>query len=281
MATRALAPSDELGEQVGRAPHVGDVARMGPHLGRQREIGRSDVDESVALGMALRCALERVDHAVRGDELVVGFRRDRGHVGCAGDAARCHQPHHRRGRCPLQRVVPSGRTTPAILCAMACGHFAWSCTHGPRAVPLASLAADGHHDGSPAWADSFASSASSAGSASLGSLSDSIGDSSKSSSPDTETADGDYRVIEVASWPPARHAAADAAGDRRQVKRASSRSGAARSARPQAASRWATSCTCATAPTAWSSRALNDAPTREAFFLVLADDWHGTRVARP
>ena len=49
-------------------------------------------------------------------------------------------------------------------------------------------------------AESFASSASSAGSASLGSISDSIGRSSNSSSPDNRTADGDYRVIEVADW---------------------------------------------------------------------------------
>jgi hypothetical protein len=47
-------------------------------------------------------------------------------------------------------------------------------------------------------AESFASSASSAGSASLGSISDSITNSSKSSSRDTKTADGDYRVIDVA-----------------------------------------------------------------------------------
>jgi hypothetical protein len=49
-----------------------------------------------------------------------------------------------------------------------------------------------------AHAESFASSASSAGSASLGSVSDSITNSSKSSSRDTKTADGDYRVIDVA-----------------------------------------------------------------------------------
>jgi hypothetical protein len=50
----------------------------------------------------------------------------------------------------------------------------------------------------PALAESFASSASSAGSASLGSLSDSVKGSSRSSSGETKTADGDYRVIEVA-----------------------------------------------------------------------------------
>jgi hypothetical protein len=65
-------------------------------------------------------------------------------------------------------------------------------------------------------AESFASSASSAGSASLGSVSDSIGNSSRSSSRDTNTADGDYRVIDVADGDRAGtlrltlHAAADA-----------------------------------------------------------------------
>ena len=49
----------------------------------------------------------------------------------------------------------------------------------------------------PSFAESFASSASSAGSASSGSASDSLGHSSKSST-GTNTADGDYRVIEVA-----------------------------------------------------------------------------------
>lgn len=49
----------------------------------------------------------------------------------------------------------------------------------------------------PCLAESFASSASSAGSASSGSASDSLNTSSKSST-GTKTADGDYRVIEVA-----------------------------------------------------------------------------------
>jgi hypothetical protein len=49
----------------------------------------------------------------------------------------------------------------------------------------------------PCFAESFASSASSAGSASSGSASDSLNTSSKSST-GTNTADGDYRVIEVA-----------------------------------------------------------------------------------
>lgn len=50
-------------------------------------------------------------------------------------------------------------------------------------------------------AESFASSASSAGSASSGSVSDSLYDSSNSSSPDEKRADGDYRIIDVAEAP--------------------------------------------------------------------------------
>lgn len=50
----------------------------------------------------------------------------------------------------------------------------------------------------PAGAESFASSASSAGSASSASASDSIGDSSGASSPDRRATNGDYRVIDVA-----------------------------------------------------------------------------------
>jgi hypothetical protein len=49
----------------------------------------------------------------------------------------------------------------------------------------------------PCRADSFASSASSASSASVGSLSDSIRDSSKSST--DKVAEGDYRVMDVAA----------------------------------------------------------------------------------
>ncbi|WP_428425042.1 hypothetical protein [Methylibium sp.] len=49
----------------------------------------------------------------------------------------------------------------------------------------------------PCRAESFASSASSAGSASSGSVSDSIHGSSNSSSRDKDVAEGDYRIIEV------------------------------------------------------------------------------------
>lgn len=52
---------------------------------------------------------------------------------------------------------------------------------------------------STSWADSLASSASSAGSASLGSISDSSKGSSKSSTGGTKVAEGDYKVIDVAT----------------------------------------------------------------------------------
>ncbi|HET9822849.1 MAG TPA: hypothetical protein VFQ16_13590 [Burkholderiaceae bacterium] len=52
-----------------------------------------------------------------------------------------------------------------------------------------------------AHAESSASSASSAGSASVGSLSDSLQGSSRSSSGHTATAQGDYRVVDVAVAP--------------------------------------------------------------------------------
>jgi hypothetical protein len=53
----------------------------------------------------------------------------------------------------------------------------------------------------PAQAESLASSASSAGSASVGSLSDSLQGSSRSSSGQGATAQGDYRVLDVATAP--------------------------------------------------------------------------------
>jgi hypothetical protein len=67
--------------------------------------------------------------------------------------------------------------------------------HAKRFAGLALLLASAT---TPSLADSLASSASSAGSASSGSVSDSLNNSSKSSSRDANTANGDYRVIEVA-----------------------------------------------------------------------------------
>jgi len=66
------------------------------------------------------------------------------------------------------------------------------------AIRFACLGVLGTAIATPGWAESFASSASSAGSASLGASSGSISNSSQASSPDRQTADGDYRVIHVA-----------------------------------------------------------------------------------
>lgn len=52
-----------------------------------------------------------------------------------------------------------------------------------------------------ALADSFASSASSAGSASSGSVSNSLGSSSNSSSDNETVANGDYRILDIAAIP--------------------------------------------------------------------------------
>jgi hypothetical protein len=125
----------------------------------------------------------------------------------------------------------------------------------------------------PAMADSFASSASSAGSASLGSLSDSIGDSSRSSSPDRRTADGDYRVIDVAELagkPGMLQLTLRAEqGEAREFtlklpQEALGRKGIAVGALVHVRNR----------PYGLEFARLNDAQTREAFFLVLAADWH-------
>lgn len=125
----------------------------------------------------------------------------------------------------------------------------------------------------PGHAESFASSASSAGSASSGSVSDSIKGSSNSSKRDKEVAAGEYRVVEVAEI-------AEAAGHPAllQLTLRATEAGADRefilelprqalAARPlgtgdlvQANQR----------PYGFEFARVD---TREAFFLVLTDDW--------
>ena len=145
---------------------------------------------------------------------------------------------------------------------------------------LAVLALLGTAVATPAGAESFASSASSAGSASLGSLSDSIGDSSRSSSPDTKTADGDYRVIDVAELaakPGMLQLTLQATqGEAREFtlklpREALGRKGIAVGDVVHARNR----------PYGLEFARINDAQTREAFFLVLADDWHKELDSRP
>ena len=145
---------------------------------------------------------------------------------------------------------------------------------------LAVLALLGTAAVTPVAADSFASSASSAGSASLGSLSDSIGDSSRSSSPDTKTADGDYRVIDVAELtgkPGMLQLTLQATrGDAHEFtlklpREALGRKGIAVGDLVHARNR----------PYGLEFARTNVAQTREAFFLVLADDWHKELDSRP
>jgi hypothetical protein len=131
----------------------------------------------------------------------------------------------------------------------------------------------------PALADSVASSASSAGSASSGSLSDSIGDSSRSSSPDNRTADGDYRVIDVADLaakPGMLQLRLQATrGEAHEFtlklpREALGHKGIAVGDIVHARNR----------PYGLEFARLNDEMTREAFFLVLADDWHKELASR-
>jgi hypothetical protein len=128
---------------------------------------------------------------------------------------------------------------------------------------------------SPAWAESFASSASSAGSASIGSLSDSVQGSSRSSSGETKVAEGEYRVVDVAVL-------ADRPGMLQLKLQASAIAG-------DKGELWLTLPQQALGARALSAgdvvlarqrpygiefaRAMAAAPGREAFFLVLADDW--------
>lgn len=127
-----------------------------------------------------------------------------------------------------------------------------------------------------AHADSVASSASSAGSASSGSVSDSLRGSSNSSTGGNKTADGDYRIIEVAQ-------ADGRAGVARLTMQADDPQQRIVLELPQAIV---------------DKQALGQGDlvhlqrrvygfefargdTREAFYLVLSDDWHQELAARP
>jgi hypothetical protein len=125
----------------------------------------------------------------------------------------------------------------------------------------------------PCRADSSTSSASSAGSASSGSLSDSIHGSSTSSTGTQQVAEGDYRIVEVAAL----------AGHPRLV-----RLKLQASARPGEGSEFFldlprhTLARAGLAPHDMVSVRQRPygfefarADSRDAFFLVLLDDWHG------
>lgn len=127
-----------------------------------------------------------------------------------------------------------------------------------------------------AYAESFASSASSAGSASSGSVSDSLSGSSGSSNDDEKTASGDYRITDVAQAPGRanfQRVTLQADGSQRRivldlpadvlVKQDLGRGDLVRAQRRVYGLEFARG------------------DTREAFYLVLADDWHGELAARP
>ena len=130
----------------------------------------------------------------------------------------------------------------------------------------------------PSHAESLASSASSAASESIGSLSESVRGSSNSST-DKKVSEGDYRIIEVA-------AIGERPGMLRLKMQAAAREGAdgelyldlpRKALGPQGLA----------AGDLVSARQrpygyeFARADTREAFFLVLADDWRGDLDPRP
>ncbi len=125
---------------------------------------------------------------------------------------------------------------------------------------------------SPCLADSLASSASSAGSASLGSISDSVQGSSKSSSGETKVTAGDYRVVEVA----------ELAGRpgmlqlRLQATKREGEEGELRLTLPRQAlaQRTLAPGDVVIARERPYGVEFAHADAREAFFLLLADDWH-------
>jgi hypothetical protein len=127
-----------------------------------------------------------------------------------------------------------------------------------------------------AHAESFASSASSAGSASSGSISNSLAGSSNSSHGDRRTADGDYRIIQIAQLP-------ERAGFTRLTMQAPDSEQRLMLDLPQ---------------NIVDKQGLGQgglvhvqnrvygfefarSDTREAFFLALADDWYNDLAARP
>lgn len=143
----------------------------------------------------------------------------------------------------------------------------------PKPIQLAILVALGSALAAPAAAESFASSASSAGSASSASASDSISDSSRASSPDRHAADGAYRVIDVAevdAGPGLLRLRLQATqGEPHEFtlklpREALGTQGIAVGDLVHARNR----------PYGLEFTRNTAAPAREAFFLVLNDDWH-------
>jgi len=127
-----------------------------------------------------------------------------------------------------------------------------------------------------AHADSFTSSASSAGSASSGSVSGSLRGSSNSSTGGDKTADVDYRIIEVAKAP-------DRAGIVRITMQAEGPQQQLVLDLPQsiAAQQRLGRGDLVHARRQVYGFEFARGDTREAFYLVLADDWYDDLAARP
>jgi hypothetical protein len=147
-------------------------------------------------------------------------------------------------------------------------------------IRLAVVVLSGLAIASPAWAESFASSASSAGSASSASASDSLGDSSGASSPDRRAANGDYRVIDVVDV---------AARPGMLQLRLQAMQGEAheftlklpRAALGDKGLAVGDVVHARTRPYGLEFARTDGADQRAAFFLVLADDWHRELQTRP
>ena len=127
-----------------------------------------------------------------------------------------------------------------------------------------------------AQAESLTSSASSAGSASVGSVSTSLRGSSDSSSGHDKRADGDYRIIEVGAVP-------DRAGIARLTLQADDPAQRIVLDLPQAIldkERLGPGKLVHARHRDYGIE-FTRSDTREAFYLVLADDWYGELAARP
>lgn len=147
-----------------------------------------------------------------------------------------------------------------------------------RRTRLACLAAFCAALAAPAHAESFASSASSAGSASSGSVSDSLKGSSNSSSPDNKVAEGEYRIdaITAVAEKPGfvrlrlQHVAQPGAELQLDLpEKTAALAALTVGGRVDARHR------------AYGIEFAKTAPAREAFFLVLADDWFRELASRP
>lgn len=129
-----------------------------------------------------------------------------------------------------------------------------------------------------AQAESFASSASSAGSASSGSVSDSLGDSSNSSSGDKrKVADGNYRILEIGITP-------DRA-DRTRLTLQREGEGQQRVVLDMPQSTFAQQKLAAGDALYAQNRVygieFGRIDNRQPFYLVLADEWYGELASRP